>query len=99
MRAPVASSAARDLVGVATETAFRGNEFAAAAGAAACVADRPTAAAFEVIGVYPSGHAQKHEVGTNGGGADEQIATGKVLIPFIMLVRVHRENSGELRDD
>ena len=95
MRAPVASSAARDLVGVATETAFRGNEFAAAA----CVADRPAAAAFEVIGVYPSGHAQKHEVGTNGGGADEQIATDKALIPPFMLVLVHRKNSGELRDD
>jgi len=95
MRAPVASRTARDLFGVTGEPALRGDEFSAFT---AGVSDRPATGAFQVVWVSSLGHAEIHEEGANGVGADEQIAAGKTLIPFIVLklIRVHRKNSGEL---
>src|SRR5215831_525545 len=90
----IGSAPARDLFGVAGESAFRGNE---ASTVTSGLADRPAPRAPQVVDVRILGHAEKHEVREDRVRADEQIAS-EALVRFIVLklILVHRENSGEL---
>src|SRR5262249_23421650 len=92
------SRTARDLFGLTDEPALLGDELPAFA---AGIADRPAPCAFEVIRVNILVHSEVNEESTYSAGTDEQIAAGQTLIHFIVskLIRVHRENSNELRDE
>jgi hypothetical protein len=82
----------RDLFGVPSESALRGNELAAFA---AGVSNRPASGAFQVVRVCALGHAEVHQKGTNSVRTEEQIAARKAVV----LIWVHRETPVIFRDE
>src|SRR5262249_11996569 len=84
------SRAARYFVGVARESALRGDQ---AAAVTARLADRPVPGSLQVVDVDVGGHAEKNEGVSDSVRADQQVAGALVSI-ILWVVGVHRETSG-----
>src|SRR5262249_61465306 len=91
----ISDSASRNFLSVTREATLGGDQFSAVTGG---IADRP-ARPLQVVGVDALGHAEVHKEGSDGGRADEQVASEALILFVFGGGGVHRKTSGGFCDE